>query len=352
MNRSLEALAIFTICLGGILAVVRISTKDQAGASRKMAERPAVPAASEQGSRSAGELPSAAPVAAKLAASEPGDSVFSFAQGCGLDRSTGDVYSAFPPVISHAEVVQRVIRSQPLPIYVLPDAESADVLANATEDTAEDAATSERTEYDAAYDEALFHVGEEAVLLDSETAREYAAAELAAAGVVPAEIMPEQTTADVYAPWQLLSGRWDAAQASLSHGFEHYHDCYLAPARRALENRWSSSEWPRLLEHPRAKAEARRQLLQHQRAAAERAGRVSWDDYVAFADRHLQLTPAQPSPAAISQALKSQGLQVWQRSTRTLASYVQLAEACLHGTSERLGRIAAHDDDEPLWQSR
>jgi hypothetical protein len=317
MNRSLEALAIFTICLGGILAVVRISTKDQAGASRKMAERPAVPAASEQGSRSAGELPSAAPVAAKLAASEPGDSVFSFAQGCGLDRSTGDVYSAFPPVISHAEVVQRVIRSQPLPIYVLPDA------------------------------------GEEKVLLDTEAAREYAAAELAAAELPAAEVIEGNTDErNAYAPWHSLAGRWREATSSLGQGAQHYHDCYLAPAQRALESRWSNSAFPRLLEHPRAKAEARRQLLQHQRAAAERAGRVTWDDYLAFADRRLQPTQPQPSPTAVSQALKSQGLQAWQRSTRTLATYVQLAEACLHGTSKHLERIAAHDDDEPLWQSR
>ncbi|QDU30062.1 hypothetical protein ETAA8_51810 [Anatilimnocola aggregata] len=331
MNRSLEALAIFTICLGGILAAVRISSKDQVALSRNMAEEKNVPAVPAKASSSATEQ--SEEEGWQFANSAP-SGCLAFEHGCGLDRGEGRVYSAFPPLVSPAAFVRSAIRSAPLPVFVLPD-ESAQLEASATG-------------YDAAYDAAVLGYQKTDTFSYDEMAAEYAAAELAAAGVDDKQgsFSSDFQSAGDFAAWQSLHSRWQALSNWSSSQVAHYDFAYLAPARRAFEMRWSMSLLPKMLNSPKVRSEARRQLLLRQRAGSAASDCITWDDYLAFADRRLadrhEATTSSFEPA----------LSLLQQSSQTLADYCQLAESLLHQAGQQLQRVARHENRDTFWSPR
>jgi|GEM_PF-6554778 len=255
MNRSLEALAIFTICLGGILAVVRFSAQDRTVG--RVAEQ-AVPETAP--AKNCGSAVEKTPDACELA----------YAAGCGLDRNEGTVYAPYSPLLSPREVALLAIRSAPIPLVVLPEAQAE-----------------LQTGYDAAYDAAMGA----AQPTPEELARaaieaEYAAAELAAAGASAAEIFTEFSPPSP--TWILISRgvtgmQWQGTEASA-----WLQRSYVEPFARALLHRCADYDMPRLLSYPRAQTEARQPLLYRQRA--ENMQRVDWNDYLEFADGQRTLT--------------------------------------------------------------
>ena len=254
MNRSLEALAIFTIGLGGILAVVRYSAQDRP--PRRIAEQTQPAAEPAKNSASAVELVT------------PEKNDLAYAAGCGLDRTAGTVYSPYSPLLSPREVALQAIRSEPIPLVILPE-----VAVEAEQPTG----------YDAAYDLAMgdpLPVGESIDQKDIEA--EYAAAELAAAddsaGTYSELIQPSPT-------WSLLTRGVTGTKSQFSEASAWLQRSYLDPFSRGIANKWSASELPQLLTYPRAKAESRRQLMKRQ--SVQKSQRVGWDDYLAFVDRRL-----------------------------------------------------------------
>lgn len=262
MNRSLEALAIFTICLGGILAVVRYSAQDRS-ADRRMAEQaePSQPATPPKNCCSEAEETS------------PDGCDASYAAGCGLDRNEGTVYSPYSPLLSPREVALKAILSEPIPLLILPEADEAEL----------------QTGYDAAYDAAMTHTppsGEE--FSRAELEAEYAAAELAAASI--GETAGTFTALTPPSPlWSLLTRGVVGAQSQLSDGSAWLQRSYVDPFSRGIANRWSQSNLPRLLTYPRAKYEARQRLLLQK--SVQNSPRVGWDDYLSFVERQLAKQP-------------------------------------------------------------
>jgi hypothetical protein len=272
MNRSLEALAIFAVCLGGILAVVRVSTQDATG-PKSVANRAKAPAVPATGSSSAADgreeiqPDEVAPV-------EPVTNLLAHEQGCGLDRVEGKVYPPQSPLLSQREIAERAIRSAPWRIYVLTDADAL----------ADEVATGYDEEYDAAMTGRLTRRQVEA---------DYAAAELAAARET--ELNPK---GEAFVK-NLLTIRDSSLQQLL-----RMKTAYAEPAARAVENKWSVSSWPLLVQYPRAKREARQHLRHQQRTEAGRK-QVSWDDYLSFAERHLTQSQQSLQTAQEQKAPKS-----------------------------------------------
>lgn len=293
MNRSLEALAIFTICLGGILAVVRCSTTERSAAEPGIAERTNSKSAPASNSGSAAEQVT------------PTNGELAYSEGCGLDRNVGQVYAPFSPLLSPREIALRAIRSQPIPLVILPDAAN-EVAA--------------LTGYDVVYDQALGNIlpsSEESPVdpTRSQLEAEYAAAELAAAAegaatgtftvIPPTELTPPSRT------WELISGSVAAVRSDLVNGSRHLQRSYVEPMTRGVENQLQRIPLP-TLNFPRAKTEARQQLLWQQRAAAEPAQSITWDDYLAFVGRRLPIeNSSEPEPRVAQQ--KSPRNVLWPR---------------------------------------
>jgi hypothetical protein len=277
MNRSLEALAILVMCLVGILAAVRISTRDQASASRPTEREPAAP--SEK------VAPAKSSSSAVETATEPNREclawqVLDYEGSCGLDRSTGQVYRPLSPLLSPGEFAARVIRSQPLPLIVLPEAEPK----------------AELTEYDAAYDAAMFGELAQATLDYQQIEAEYAAAEQAAAfdatdeGIFfPASRNSLTRGVLSLAPW--MSEQLQGTAQGLTDNVQHYQRAY-APVIGAARGRWTEHVAPRLRLFPRSPAAARKNLLLREQAREQQIPRVTWHDYEQFADREIGYRPA------------------------------------------------------------
>lgn len=286
MNRSLEALAIFSICLGGILAVVRCSTVERTVTEPSVAERP-VEVAPAKNTGSAVEQPATEQLVSeqlRIGSSAAADFDLAYSEGCGLDRNSGQVYAPQSPLLSPREVAQRAIRSLPIPLVVLPEA--VDELAD-------------RTGYDAAYDAAMCDVLPETEESTEESSRaqieaEYAAAELAAAaegspaGVFSLEPAPSELT-PASPTWDLISGGLSAVRNDLLGSSRQLQLSYFAPIARGIENRLLRMSLPSL-RYPRAKSETREPLLHRQQAVHSDSG-VSWDDYLAFVARTLPVEP-------------------------------------------------------------
>ncbi len=290
MNRSLEALAIFTICLGGILAVVRCSTADRQATESTVAEETKSAPAKNSGS------------AAEQVA--PHDCELAYLEGCGLDRNEGLVYSPLSPLLSPREVALRAIRSQPIPLVILPEA----------------AELADRTGYDKAYDNALSDAPTaEEELSRAELEAEYAAAELAAAtegsntGVYDSatrnlELTPPSPT------WSLISGSMSAFGSDLLHGTRHVQRSYVEPFSRGIENRLMRMPLPTLRD-PRAKEEVRRHLLLREQAEANQDSRslsVTWNDYLGFVGRKLPVVPNEGAEQRVARQ-KSPRNVLWPR---------------------------------------
>lgn len=279
MNRSLEALAIFTICLGGILAVVRCSTSVHSATEPSVAEGTKSGPAKNSGS------------AAEQ--SNPANCELAYLEGCGLDRNDGQVYAPLSPLLSPREVAQRAIRSQPIPLVILPD---ADELAD-------------RTGYDAAYDTAMCtELPVEEELNYSQLEAEYAAAELAAAtegAATGTELTPPSPT------WDLIAGSFTAVRTNLGNGSHHLQQSYLDPISRGVENRLMQMPLP-TLQYPRAKVEARRHLLLRERAEAKSRQSITWDDYLAFVGRQLPVNTSEEQEPRIARQ-KSPRNVLWPR---------------------------------------
>jgi hypothetical protein len=266
MNRSLEALAIFAVCLAGILAVVRFSTQADTTGPRSVAGRTKAPTIPAQGTSSAADRredvqPDVVdPV-------EPPLNSLAHEQGCGLDKSEGKVYPPLSPLLTQQQIAERTIRSAPWRMYVLPDADSA----------ADELATGYDEEYDAAMADMLSGSSTSDELSERQQVEaEYAAAELAAAR--------EATEPKLEAQW-LVKNLLAMRDSSLQH-LQQWLTGYADPALRAFSNKTSISRWPLLFQSPRAKRQARQPLLDGQRAESD-SRRVSWDDYLSFAERHL-----------------------------------------------------------------
>lgn len=258
MNRSLEALAIFAICLGGMLAVVRFSAQVRTAEDR-LGEEAAAPAAPAKTSGTAVEPQSAAESMASA-------SQLTYDAGCGLDRDLQQTYAPNRPLLSPREVALRAILSPPIPLLILP------------------VETEVATGYDSAYDEAMCPTEPaEAELSRVEIENEYAAAELAAA-----ELNSGNSELIANSPvCELLRGAVGQFWGGLAAETAHLRQSYLDPAARAIENRWSVSQFPNWLRYPRAKAEAREHLLHRQRAEGAANDLIGWNDYLAFAERKL-----------------------------------------------------------------
>jgi hypothetical protein len=264
MNRSLEALAILVMCLVGILAAVRISTKDQASASRATDSEPAgEPEKMAPAKSSSSAVEAAVEASRECLAWQSLD----YEGGCGLDRSTGQVYRPLTPFLSPSEFAARVIRSEPLSLIVLADV----------------AVSEEPTGYDSAYDEAM---GGQLVTSQTNDAidylqveADYAAAELAAAQ--PAGSLAKWATAVV--PW--AREQFQLAEEAAISNVSHYQRAYT-PLVRAIHVRWTEHVAPKLRLFPRPPATARHNLLLRQRAERQQP-RVRWDDYLSFAERKL-----------------------------------------------------------------
>jgi hypothetical protein len=281
MNRSLEALAIFAICLGGMLAVVRYSAQDRTADRRvEEAAAPAVPAKSS-GTAAEPQTP------ADLVLSE---NQLTYDAGCGLDRDLNQHYTPNRPLLSPREVALRAILSPPIPLMILPvESEVA-------------------TGYDAAYDAAMCPTEvSELDLSRAEIEREYAAAELAAANPIPenSELIADSPIC------KLLSGTVQQIWAGVSAETAHLRRSYVDPASRAIENRWSS-EFQRLLRYPRAKAEAREHLLLRQRVEAKANGPVSWDDYLGFTERKLPVRATERAEPRVAEQKRPRNV-LWPR---------------------------------------
>jgi hypothetical protein len=280
MNRSLEALAIFSICLGGILAVVRCSTVERTVTEPSVAERP-VEVAPAKNAGSAVEQPAVEQFAA--------DFDLAYSAGCGLDRNNGHVYAPQSPLLSPREVAQRAIRSLPIPLVVLP--EVADELAD-------------RTGYDAAFDAAMGDASPETGELSrKQIEAEYAAAELAAAaegsptGVFSQEPAPSELT-PASPTWDLISGGLSTFRNELLHNSRQLQISF-APIARGIENRLLRMSFPSL-RYPRAKSEAREPLLHRQQAVHVTSG-VTWGDYLAFVDRALPVEEKEAEPREMTE---------------------------------------------------
>lgn len=281
MNRSLEALAIFAICLGGMLAVVRYSAQDRTADGRS--EEAAAPAVPAKTSGTAVEPQTAAE-------SLTPETQQTYEAGCGLDRDQNLSYSPNRPLLSPREVALRAILSPPIPLMILPvEPELA-------------------TGYDAAYDAAMCPTEiSDLELSRAEIEREYAAAELAAAEEIPAnsELIADSPVS------KLLRGTVQQFWSGVSAETTHLRRSYVDPASRAIENRWSS-EIQRLFRHPRAKAEAREHLLLRQRAEAESTGPVSWDDYLAFTERNLPVRAMEVAEPRVAEQKRPRNV-LWPR---------------------------------------
>ena len=276
MNRSLEALAIFSVCLAGILAVVRVSTRTDATGPRNIAGRAKAAAVPAQGSSSAADRREATP-ASQIDPVEPPTNTLAHAEGCGLDKSEGKVYPPLSPLLTQRQIAEQAIRSEPWPMYVLPDANTA----------FDELATGYDEEYDAVMADMLT-VSPDSVERSErhQVEAEYAAAELAAAC--------EATEPTAKGEWfvKYLLGLRDSSLRQV----QDWNTAYADPAFRALDNKWSVSRWPLLFQYPRAKQEGRQLLLQRQRAEAN-SRQVDWDDYLSFAERHLS-QPTESSQTA------------------------------------------------------
>lgn len=265
MNRSLEALAIFAICLAGILTVVRFSTQTGTTGPRSVAGRTKAPTIPAQGTSSAADRREDVQPH-QVDPVEPPQNSLAHEQGCGLDKSEGTIYPPLSPLLTPRQVAELAIRSAPWRLCVLPDPEATDELA---------------TGYDEEYDAAMADMLSGSSTSDELSERrqmeaEYAAAELAAAR--------EATVPKLEAEWlvkNLLAIR-DTSLQQLRQWISDYAD----PAIRALDNKSSVSRWPLLFQNPRAKRQVHQRLLDGQRADSN-SRRVSWDDYLSFAERHL-----------------------------------------------------------------
>jgi hypothetical protein len=217
-------------------------------------------------------------------------------EGCGLDRNDGQVYSPLSPLLSPREVALRAIRSQLIPMVILPEAEEL----------------ADRTGYDAAYDSAMCdELPTEVELTRAALEAEYAAAELAAAAEPyhTTELTPPSPT------WNLISGSLSAIGSDLINGSRHLQRSYVDPFSRGVENRLQQISLP-TLNYPRAKTEARRHLLLHERAEANQRTKstqnVTWDDYLAFVGRKLPVESSnEPEPRVARQ--KSPRNVLWPR---------------------------------------
>lgn len=277
MNRSLETLAIFAICLGGMLAVVRFSAQDRP-TSRHVAE---------------GTKSKAVPAKTSGTAAEPpvtDECQLAYDAGCGLDRCENLVYAPNRPLLSPREVALRAILSPSIPLLVLPDAPL------------------QTTGYDAAYDAAMCPAEAAHVELSrAEIEAEYAAAELAAANEAP----PQQSELIAASPvWNLLSGSLKQVRNDFAAKTTHLQQSYVDPFSRAIENRWSQSEWHRLMRHPRAKTEGREHLLLRERA--EVSERITWDDYLAFTGRALPVRANESAEPRMAEQKKPRNV-LWPR---------------------------------------
>lgn len=283
MNRSLEALAIFTVCLAGILATVRFSAQADPTGPRSVAARAKAPALPPQDSGSAADdreneaPPQEEPAPGETGQTKPAVQSLAHEQGCGLDRNEARVYAPQLPLLSQREIAERAIRSAPWRIYVLPAPEAA----------AEELATGYDEEYDAAMAIALGGAaGGNELTARNQIEEEYAAAELAAARET------EEPSAEQKSNGKSLQELNNA----VIQQWQSWKGTYADPVLRALENRWSFSRWPLSSSSPRAKQEARQRLLHRERAESP-GPRVSWDDYLSFAERHLT-PPVQPVQTA------------------------------------------------------
>jgi hypothetical protein len=273
MNRSLEALAIFAICLGGMLAVVRFSAQDRSVESRNVAE---------------GTSKAIPPKTSGTTAEPPpsDECQLAYDAGCGFDRHENLAYAPNRPLLSPRQVAQLAILSPPIPLLVLP------------------AEPEQLTGYDAAYDAAMFPAeASEAELSRAQIEAEYAAAELAAAKAGAGVGTFSESELIAASPvWNLLSNSLNQFRADCAAKTTHLQQSYVAPFSRAIVNRWSQSELPRMMRQPRAKAESRDNLLHRQRAGTESNDRISWDDYLTFSSRVLPVRlPAASEPRMAEQ---------------------------------------------------
>jgi hypothetical protein len=274
MNRSLEALAILVICLVGILAAVRMSTPDQGSAGRAVAGKRNEPQRGTPDKSGSSAVEGSAQPGRECLAHE------SYDDGCGLDRATGQVYRPLSPLLSPREFAARVIRSQPLPMIVLAEAEPSE----------------EITGYDAAYDAVMFGQLASAPLDYKQIEADYAAAEQAAAFDATDEEAFFTASRDSLtravtslAPW--LTEKLQIAGQELADNAKHYQRAY-APVMGAVSGRWTEHVAPRLRLFPRSPAAARKQLLHREQANAALTPSVTWHDYEHFADRAIGLRPA------------------------------------------------------------
>ena len=205
-----------------------------------------------------------------------------------MDRNDGQVYAPLSPLLSPLEIALRSIRSQPIPLVILP--EEADI--------------TNQTGYDAAYDIAM---GDELPSPDDSNRAvlesEYAAAELAAA-TDGFELTPPSRT------WELISGSLAAVRADLVNGSRHLQRSYVEPISRGVENRLLQMPLPTLT-YPRAKSEARKLLLYY-RAETISTQNVTWDDYLGFVGRELPVEPSDESEPRVARQ-KSPRNVLWPR---------------------------------------
>jgi hypothetical protein len=211
----------------------------------------------------------------------------------------------------------------------------------------------ETTGYDAAYDVIMFGRIAADDLDYSQIEADYAAAELAAAFDATNEeaffrTTPEPFTRGVesFAPW--VTERLNSAGRAVADNFNHYQRAY-APILGAAHGRWTEHLAPQLRLFPRPPKTARKYFLHRQQASASLEPRVTWQDYLEFADRQLgpsrQVTNTQRGSAV--------RLQDWLSSPAgLLAEACELTEKLLHGASEQLQRVARQPEDDEIWRTR
>lgn len=263
MNRSLESLAILVICLVGTLAAVRISTNDPA-ADHTIARQPAATPKTDVPNKSSSSAVEMPPSQGDCFAYQPADAAPQYDSACGLDRQTGAVYRPLKPLLSPAEFAARVIRSEPLPIFVLPEPAPLEAA---------------RTGYDQAYDTAVY--GELVAVKELKVESETTAALIQPTAIVPWLIDQSQA-------WSELAV--DSVQ--------HYQRSYV-PTYRAMQSHWSQHVAPRLRHFPREAKSARKALLLRQQADLNGKPALNWNDYQVFAERELA-SRIEPKPQHVA----------------------------------------------------
>lgn len=287
MNRSLESLAILVICLVGTLAAVRMSTKD--AAERTVARQPAVtpdkPAPASSSSSSITEPEQTLLSYGDRLAYQPEVAIPQYDSACGRDQQTGEVYRPLRPVLTAAEFAARVIRSEPLPLIVLPDSESLE---------------SARTGYDEAYDAAVFGEVVSSSELDYEQMEaDYAAAELAAAE--QAELQPASIGSALLRPAAIVIEITEQSQVCIDLAVANgrrFQQAYF-PVYRGIYTRWTQQVSPHLRHFPRETSSARKSLLLRQQAGLDATPALNWNDYLSFAERELA-SRIEPKPPQVA----------------------------------------------------